>query len=47
MNNQLVLLDDDEDRPEHWGLDEHTREVGRRGLALAREALRQANRRAA
>lgn len=47
MNNQLVLLDDDEDRLAYWRLDEHTREVGRRGVALAREALRQAVARAA
>ncbi len=42
MNDQLVLLEDDEDRQGYRRLDEHTREVGRRGVALAREALRQA-----
>lgn len=41
MNDQLVLLDDDEDdRLAYWRLDEHTREIGRKGVALAREALR-------
>jgi hypothetical protein len=39
MNDQLVLLEDDE---RQWRLDERTREIGRRGIALAREALRQA-----
>jgi hypothetical protein len=47
MNDQLVLLDDDEVGQKDWQLDEHTREIGRRGVALAREALRQAVRRAA
>jgi hypothetical protein len=43
MNDQLVLLDDDEEtRRRYRQLDEHTRDVGRRGVALAREALRQA-----
>lgn len=44
MNDQLVLLEDDE---RQWQLDERTRELGRRGVAQAREALRQADRRAA
>jgi hypothetical protein len=44
MNDQLVLLEDDE---RQWKLDERTRELGRRGVAQAREALRQADRRAA
>ena len=44
MNDQLVLLDDDD---REWRLDERTREIGRRGVALAREALRQADRPAA
>ncbi len=43
MKNQLVLLQND--RP--WELDEHTREIGRRGLEQARDALRQARPRAA
>jgi len=50
MNDQLVLLDDPEEprRPgEGWHLDEQTREIGRRGVAQAREALRHAARRAA
>lgn len=38
MNLQLLLID--ESTPD-WRLDEHTREVGRRGVARAREALRQ------
>lgn len=47
MNDQLVLLDDDDEGQPAWQLDEHTRDIGRRGVALAREALRQAARRAA
>ena len=53
MNDQLVLLENDDDRPEgppprrDWVVDERTREIGRRGVALAREALRQAAARAA
>ena len=44
MNDQLVLLEDEEarQRAAYLRIDEHTREVGRRGVALAREALRQA-----
>ncbi|MCA1690895.1 MAG: hypothetical protein LC733_01370 [Actinobacteria bacterium] len=42
--HQLVLLDDDD---RQWRLDEPTRDVGRRGVALARAALRQAAPRAA
>lgn len=46
VNDQLALI---ETVPEPsapaetrgWELDDHTREVGRRGVALAREALRQ------
>jgi hypothetical protein len=41
MNDQLVLLDDDETQRRYRQLDEHTRDIGRRGVALAREALRQ------
>jgi len=41
MERQLVLL---EDVPREWRLDERTRELGRRGVAAAREALRQAAR---
>ncbi len=39
MQEQLILVQPDE-RP--WELDEHTREVGRRGVAQARQALRNA-----
>ena len=39
MKRQLVLLEDDSTV---WRLDEHTREVGRVGIAKAREALRRA-----
>jgi hypothetical protein len=41
MKRQLALL---EDTPTVWRLDEHTREVGRQGIARAREALRQVER---
>jgi hypothetical protein len=38
MERQLVLLE-----PENpWRLDEQTKEIGRRGVAEAREALRKA-----
>jgi hypothetical protein len=48
MNDQLVLLDNEEEaRRRSWQLDEQTREIGRRGVALARQALRQAAVRAA
>ena len=39
MNDQLALLNDDD---RYRRLDDRTREIGRRGVALAREALRQA-----
>lgn len=35
-NGQLTLID----TPRSWKLDEHTREVGREGVARARAALR-------
>ena len=44
MTRQLVLI---EDAKSDWRLDERTREVGRKGVAQAREALREATRRAA
>ena len=44
MTRQLVLI---EHEKSDWRLDERTREVGRKGLAEAREALREATRRAA
>jgi hypothetical protein len=59
MNDQLVMLDDESaggaggggkdsgDRRGYHRLDEHTRDIGRKGVALAREALRQAAARAA
>jgi hypothetical protein len=37
-NTQLALLE----TPPDWRLDEHTREVGRAGIAQARKALREA-----
>ena len=42
MERQLVLL---EQEPE-WHIDEHTRDIGRAGLAEARQALRSALHRA-
>jgi hypothetical protein len=39
MERQLILID--EHQPD-WRLDEHTREVGRAGVAKARTALREA-----
>jgi len=41
MKRQLALLDD---TSTVWRLDEHTRAVGRHGIAQAREALRRAER---
>jgi hypothetical protein len=42
MGRQLVLLD-----PKNidWRLDERTREAGRRGIAEARQALKEASKR--
>jgi hypothetical protein len=45
MADQLTLITP-ADRTD-WRLDERTREVGRRGIEAAREALQQAARRAA
>ncbi len=47
MNDQLALLPDaspavDQVDDTSWELDEHTRHVGRQGLAAARQALREA-----
>jgi len=39
MQPKLILL---EDKQPDWKLDEKTKEVGRRGIEMAREALRQA-----
>ena len=52
MNDQLALLPDaspavDQVDDTSWELDEHTRHVGRQGLAAARQALRQASARLA
>ncbi|HEX2119929.1 MAG TPA: hypothetical protein VHF91_12145 [Acidimicrobiales bacterium] len=52
MNNQLALLPDapdasSADQEASWELDDHTRHVGRQGLAAARQALRQASARLA
>jgi hypothetical protein len=41
---QLRLIND---QPEDWRLDDHTKEIGRKGLADARAALQDAMRRAA
>jgi hypothetical protein len=43
MERQLILLEQDAD----WRLDERTREIGRAGVARAREALRAAGQRSA
>ncbi|HEX2048832.1 MAG TPA: hypothetical protein VHF27_13790 [Acidimicrobiales bacterium] len=52
MNDQLALLPDtsataDRGDDTSWELDEHTRHVGRQGLAAARQALREASARLA
>ena len=51
MNDQLAFLPDTSataDRvDDSWELDEHTRQIGRQGLAAARQALRQASSRLA
>ena len=39
METQLPLIDP---TPAAWSLDQRTREIGRRGVAQAREALRRA-----
>lgn len=39
---QLVLIDKDEDERTEWRLDERTREIGLKGVAEARAALRAA-----
>ncbi len=42
MENQLVLLDDKslQVAKDNWRLDERTKQIGRQGIAGAREALR-------
>ena len=48
MNDQMALLPDAaQDDDASWELDDHTRHVGRQGLAAARQALRQATARLA
>ena len=44
MATQLALLSDDD---QDWRLDEHTREIGRRGVAEARRVLAEAMKRPA
>lgn len=44
MARQLVLLEDEHTA---WKLDERTRELGRKGIEAARQALLEASRRAA
>ncbi|MGI8776805.1 MAG: hypothetical protein ACR2LJ_05335 [Acidimicrobiales bacterium] len=44
MEQQLTLVDTDE---RAWELDDHTREIGRRGLEQARRALQKASAQAA
>jgi hypothetical protein len=44
MTNQLVLL---ESKDVDWRLDDHTKELGRQGIAAARQALAEAVRRVA
>ena len=44
MARQLVLIDP---RIPDWRLDEHTKELGRHGIAEARRALQEAAKRAA
>jgi hypothetical protein len=39
---QLALITDDPSATRDWRLDDHTREVGRRGVAAARQALQEA-----
>jgi hypothetical protein len=43
MATQLLLIDA---TSVDWRLDEHTKEIGRQGIAAARDALAQATRRA-
>ncbi|QGG94776.1 hypothetical protein [Actinomarinicola tropica] len=39
---QLVLIDSNGSEPDQWRLDDRTRQVGREGIAAARQALRDA-----
>ena len=48
MNNQMALLPDAaRDDDASWELDDHTRHIGKQGLAAARHALEQARARPA
>ena len=47
MNDQMALLPTAADDRPSWELDDHTRHVGRQGLAAARQALQQAGARKA
>jgi hypothetical protein len=49
MQRQLRLIQEEprNERPDDWHLDEHVKDVGRRGLADARKALAEAHRRTA
>ena len=43
MNDQMALLPDAaRDDEASWELDDHTRHIGKQGLAAARQALQQA-----
>jgi hypothetical protein len=42
METRQLALITDADSSTNWRLDEHTRQVGRQGIAAAREALRAA-----
>lgn len=43
MNDQMALLPDvARDDDTSWELDDHTRHIGKQGLAAARQALEQA-----
>lgn len=39
---QLVLIDSNGSEPDQWRLDDRTRQIGRDGIAAARQALRDA-----
>lgn len=47
MNDQMALLPTAPQDRASWELDDHTRHVGRQGLAAARQALQQAGARKA
>lgn len=41
---QLVLIEEQREESDPWRLDEHTKQVGRRGVQSARKALAEAAR---